>query len=375
MTLKLQISYVINQSWELHVLCDLSGFNPPEVAFGTYKQVINRWDAEKPISFISSRGIVMSIKEQIKSILQEAEIYRTQGLLNEAMIKYKNAAELVEKNIKQENRQSLVDGITKKIELLKKTILKYNDPEKPPEMPVEIQNLIKDKFAFSADKESAGLEGAIALSKFGQFERAITEFSELLKNDSLRLVAAKNILRCFFATSSVDGALSQYEQWLKSGIFHEGQIKKIRFFLENLLKDKGIERKLPLADIPEVKAVPEKAIFEKKSMADIPEQEEVEEDDEFLDINSVGITITDGPQKGKEVVLDVTFQSGKSVSLIVPGREKILIEKFKVGLKLDNVQFYSPIAMLNGSGVISAFTKISSGPKMGSYSLDLKIST
>ncbi|MBU1569487.1 MAG: hypothetical protein KKE00_03020, partial [Proteobacteria bacterium] len=150
----------------------------------------------------------MSIKEQIKSILQEAEIYRTQGLLNEAMIKYKNAAELVEKNIKQENRQSLVDGITKKIELLKKTILKYNDPEKPPEMPVEIQNLIKDKFAFSADKESAGLEGAIALSKFGQFERAITEFSELLKNDSLRLVAAKNILRCFFATSSVDGALS-----------------------------------------------------------------------------------------------------------------------------------------------------------------------
>lgn len=317
----------------------------------------------------------MSIKEQIKSILQEAEIYRTQGLLNEAMIKYKNAAELVEKNIKQENRQSLVDGITKKIELLKKTILKYNDPEKPPEMPVEIQNLIKDKFAFSADKESAGLEGAIALSKFGQFERAITEFSELLKNDSLRLVAAKNILRCFFATSSVDGALSQYEQWLKSGIFHEGQIKKIRFFLENLLKDKGIERELPLADIPEVKAVPEKAIFEKKSMADIPEQEEVEEEDEFLDINSVGITITDGPQKGKEVVLDVTFQSGKSVSLIVPGREKILIEKFKVGLKLDNVQFYSPIAMLNGSGVISAFTKISSGPKMGSYSLDLKIST
>ena len=205
----------------------------------------------------------MSIKEQIKSILQEAEIYRTQGLLNEAMIKYKIAAELVEKNIKQENRQSLIDGITKKIELLKETILKYNDPEKTPKMPVEIQNLIKDKFSFSADKESAVLEGAIALSKFGQYERAITEFSELLKNDSLRLVAAKNILRCHFANSSVDGALSQYEQWLKSGLFQEGQIEKIRFFLENLLKDKGIERKIPIADVPKEKAVPEKATFEK----------------------------------------------------------------------------------------------------------------
>ncbi len=320
----------------------------------------------------------MSIKEQIKSILQEAEIYRVQGLLNEAMIKYKIAAELVEKNVKQESRQSLIDGITKKIELLKGTILKYNDPEKTPEMPVEIQNLIKDKFAFSADKESAVLEGAIALSKFGQYERAITEFSELLKNDSLRLVAAKNILRCYFANSSVDGALSKYEQWLKSGLFHEGQIEKIRFFLENLLKDKGIERELPIADVPEEKTVFEKATIEKPVsgkglMTDIPQQEEAEED-EFLDVNSVGIEITDGPQKGKEIVLDVAFQSGKSVSLIIPGREKTLIETFKVGLKLDNVQFYSPIAILNGSGVISAFTKIASGPKMGSFSLDLKIS-
>ncbi len=178
----------------------------------------------------------MSIKEQIKSILQEAEIYRTQGLLNEAMIKYKIAAELIEKNVKIESGQALVDGITKKIELLKETISKYNDPDKTPKMPVEIQNLIKDKFSFSDDKESAVLEGAIALSKFGQFERAITEFSELLKNDSLRLVAAKNILRCYFATSSVDGALSQYEQWLKSGIFHAGQIEKIRLFLRESVK-------------------------------------------------------------------------------------------------------------------------------------------
>jgi len=325
--------------------------------------------------FTGSRGIVMSIKEQIKCVLQEAEIYRTQGLLNEAMLKYKIAAELVEKNIKQENRHTLIDGITKKIESLKETILKYNDPEKAPVMPVEIQNLIKDKFAFSDNKESSVLEGAIALSKFGQFERAITEFSELLKDDSLKLVAAKNILRCHFANSSVDGALSQYEQWLKSGLFQEEQINKIRFFLENLLKDKGIERDLPVADAPKEKVVLKETTFEKpvSGKKSVPEQEEAEED-EFLDVNSVGIAITDGPQKGKEVVLDVAFQSGKSVSLIVPGREKTLIETFKVGLKLDNVQFYSPIAILNGSGVISAFIKISSGPKMGSYSLDLKIS-
>jgi tetratricopeptide (TPR) repeat protein len=320
----------------------------------------------------------MGIKEQIKSMLQEAEIYRSQGLLNEAMVKYKNAAEFIEKNVKKESRHTLLDGITKKIETLKGTISKYNDPENPPKMPVEIQNLIKDKFAFSTDKESAVLEGAIALSKFGQYERAIAEFSELLNNDSLRLVASKNILRCHFAISSADGAVSQYEQWLRSGIFNEGEIEKIRFFLENMLKDKGVEIKLPVQEVSAKKAVSEKAagqsVAEKQPLTAVPQQEEAEED-EFLDINSVGITIPDGPQMGKEVTLDVAFQSGKSVSLIVPGREKILIEKLKVGLKLDNVQFYSPIAILNGSGIISAITKISSGPKMGSYSLDLKISS
>jgi tetratricopeptide (TPR) repeat protein len=325
----------------------------------------------------------MSIKEQIKSVLQEAEIYRTQGLLNEAMIKYKIASDLVEKNVKQESRQSLLDGIAKKIESLKQTISKYNDPEKMPKMPVEIQNLIKDKFVFSTDKESAVLEGAIALSKFGQFERAIAEFSELLVNDSLKLVAAKNILRCYFSLSSVDEALLQYEQWIKSGIFQAGQIEKVRFFLENLLKDRGIEKKLPVPEVPaaisEEKAVSEKTAVEEpllktESAAGLPKEEELEED-EFLDINSVGIIVSAGSQKSREVVLDVAFQSGKSVSLIVPGREKALIDTFKVGLKLENVQFYSPIAILNGSGVISAFTKISSGPKTGSYSLDLKISS
>lgn len=323
----------------------------------------------------------MGIKEQIKSVLQEAEIYRRQGLFNEAMVKFKHASELIEKNVKPENGRHLVDGIAKKIELLKQTIVKYNDPEKPPEMPVEIQNLIKAKFSFSTDKESAALEGAIALTKFGQFERAIKEFKELLKMESFRLVAAKNIIRCYFSSSSAEGAVSQYKEWLAQGLFTPGQLEKIRFFLENLLKEKGIESKLPAAK--EKKAVikeeiaaekaPDKAAPAAKPLVEIPESEKEEE--EFLDISSVGIILETGTKKSPEIVLDVSFQSGNMVSLIVPVREKLLIENMKAGVKLNNVRFYSPIAILNGSGVVSAFTRIGSGPKMGNYSLDLKIFT
>ena len=317
----------------------------------------------------------MGIKEQIKSVLREAEIYRTQGLFNEAMVKFKYASELIEKNVKPENGRHLVDGITKKIELLKQTISKYNDPEKPPEMPVEIQNLIKEKFSFSTDKESAALDGAIALTKFGQFERAIKEFKELLKMESFRLVAAKNILRCYFASSSsAEGAVSQYKEWLTLGLFTPGQLEKIRFFLENLLKEKGIESKLPAAkEEVAVKKAPDKSMPATKPLIEISESGKEEE--EFLDVSSVGIILETEGKMSPEIILDVSFQSGNMVSLIVPVREKLLIENMKAGLKLNNVQFYSPIAILNGSGIVSAFTRIGSGPKMGNYSLDLKMFT
>jgi len=329
----------------------------------------------------------MGIKEQIKSVLREAEIYRTQGLFNEAMVKFKHASELIEKNVKPENGRHLVDGITKKVELLKQTISKYNDPEKPPEMPVEIQNLIREKFSFSTDKESAALDGAIALTKFGQFERAIKEFKELLKMESFRLVAAKNILRCYFASSSsssssaAERAVSQYKEWLTLGLFTPGQLEKIRFFLENLLKEKGIESGLPAAKEEKAaikmevaaKKAPDKAMPARKPLIEIPESGKEEE--EFLDVSSVGIVLETGGKKHPEIILDVSFQSGNMVCLIVPVREKLLIENMKAGLKLNNVQFYSPIAILNGSGVVAAFTKIGSGPKMGNYSLDLKMFT
>ncbi|MBU1053785.1 MAG: hypothetical protein KKC46_08135 [Proteobacteria bacterium] len=269
----------------------------------------------------------------------------------------------------------MLEGINNTMESLKQIISKYNDL-KIPELSDDTQNLIKEKFAFSNDKESATLEGAIILTKFGQFERAIKEFNELLKTDSLRLVAAKNILRCYFASSGADNALSQYREWLKLGIFSSGQEEKIKFFLENLLKEKGIENKILAEEVKEnvdvQNIITEKADEQKhstKPLLDIPELNDDEE--EFLDINSVGITLDKGP----EILLDVAFQSENVVSLIVSGREKLFIDKFKTGLKLNNIQFYSPIAILNGSGVILAFSKIDSGPKKGNYSLDLKMFT
>ena len=53
--------------------------------------------------------------------------------------------------------------------------------------------------------------------------------------------------------------------------------------------------------------------------------------------------------------------------------DKLLIESLKVGVRLDDMDFYSPIAIFKGSGVVETNTRIETGPKRGDYSLDIKI--
>jgi hypothetical protein len=102
---------------------------------------------------------------------------------------------------------------------------------------------------------------------------------------------------------------------------------------------------------------------------------EVEESQEaeVIDINGIGITIDSGSKRGEIVELDVSFQSRNVISLLISQRNKYLIEDLEVGDTLNDIQFYSPIAMFTGSCVVSAISEIKSGPRQGDYSLDLKV--
>ena len=94
-----------------------------------------------------------------------------------------------------------------------------------------------------------------------------------------------------------------------------------------------------------------------------------------MDITSIGITFTSGEQNGKMVEFDVNFQSGDMLSLIISKKDKGLIEELKDGDKLDDIQFYSPIAMFKGTAVIANKTQIDAGPKKGDFCLDLKVTS
>jgi|GEM_PF-190151 len=354
----------------------------------------------------------MDIVKKIKKLLQEAELYHSQGLLYEAMANYNNATELIQSNAQLRSKQSLIEGISKKINGLKKDISKIELAPKKPELSENVQDLIKKMYLFSPDidEDAKALEGAIALAKFGQFKRAISDFNELLKNDATCVDAAKNIIRCHVALYSINDAISQYEKWLLDDVFLPNQLDKLYVFLESLLKSEGVEKTLPKTkeqvnkakmtissendrlqvseqefdeldrDVSEMEA-DNKLIMPEDDQQHDTEQENMEADrgkpereaEDTLDVNSIGITLDRGPQKGQIFEFKVRFQLGKVISLLISNRDKNLIESFQVGSEIQNVQYYSNVGLFNGSGLVTAVKEIAIGPLRGDYCVDIEV--
>ncbi len=324
------------------------------------------------------------MNKKIKSLLKQAEVYKTQGLLDDAGEKYRLVAELIQTSEHIQNKDKLLNAVSKKIAALKRHTEIVEQAPTTPEMSEHVNTLIKKLFSFSKDqekasKEEADLEGAIALAKFGQFDSALKEFEKLIPISTVRLPAAKNILRCHVALDSIDMASEQFSKWESEELFSNEQLENIRNFFNDLLAKKKIKRDVaPAKPKDTIEEQPAETItaaetVEAEPNLEMEHEDEDEEDEEFLDISAVAITFDSGPHKGEQVELDVSFQSGNIISLIISSKDESLIENLQVGCKLDDVHFYSPIAIFRGSGTVSAMTKIASGPKQGDFSLDIKI--
>lgn len=299
----------------------------------------------------------MDIQKHIQTLLREIDVYRSHGLLVQAKQKCQEMAEVIRQSDQVENKQELMNAVSRKIRSLENDARKREEAEASTQMSTKDQDLIKELFPSSEEEgaDSAAFKVAAALLVFGQFEQALKKFNELIKRDSLRLVAAKNILRCHIGRFSLDSAVGQYQQWLSSGHFTSGELGKIRSFLQDILKKRGIDRRLPK---------PEGTTDAKED--EIPEGE-------FIDISSIVIPLDDEPEEEKSNRLDVSFQRGNIISVTMPSTNQVLIDNLKVGLRLNDVQCYSPSVMFKDSCVVSAISQIKSGPKRGDYILAMKI--
>lgn len=310
----------------------------------------------------------MSIKDRVKSLLKEADLYKSQRLLKESKSKYLEAIKLIQTYEQIPNRKNLIGAITKKIEALDAGIVKWDKSANTPEVSTKVQDLIQKLFTTEDAKDTGAvktLKSAITLAKFGQYSRAIAEFNKLLSVDSVAVPAAKYSLKCMIESGSIDDAVNQYRQWEADNVLSTEKITIVKKFFQDILDKKGAGVNLDeSADIIE-NTVEEPGIIENDLMDN--------DDEDIIDITSIGIRFSHGPKQGEHVELDVSFQAGNVLSLIVSSKDSLLIDSLKVGVTLDDMDFYSPIAIFKGSGIVEANTKIESGPKRGDYSLDIKI--
>jgi tetratricopeptide (TPR) repeat protein len=303
----------------------------------------------------------MDIKQGIDQEIKTAELYQSQGLYEEARSAYDEALRKVLADPGIEQREELLARIAQKIDELEMTANKVEAAPATTEIAPQVQTLIKDLFCQSAENnpDLKALQGAVTLAKFGQIEQAVLELTDLLGRDLIRVPAAKNILRCCLLLERPEKAINTYQAWLSNEVFTSAELNRIRAFLEALLIRSGIH--IPL---PETAA----AAGDRRLVMAAIEKQPVD-----LDFGSVVITFDKGPLKGKPIELDVKFQAGNLVSLIIESEEKALLDNLNVGFRLKNLQFHSSVAIYRGQGVISAKALIDSGPKEGNYHLDIKI--
>ena len=298
----------------------------------------------------------MTGREDLKPLLKEAGIYQSQSLLDQAKEKYLDILNLIKKDPELSKNQELIDEVNNKLKSVESEITEVEEATEAPELDEKVVDLISNLFSFSKNKEVAAIEGAVALAKFGQYEKALAQLQKLINEGTLPLMAAKNMLRCHLLLASPKEAVEQYKRWVSRTSFSKGELKTLRDFLANSLQKDGIKVNLPKVD----ESAPDKGKDSGRA-------------EDILEISTVRVKFDQGPLKGQALDFDVVFQMGNTVSFIIKQKEKDLVNLLKPGSRLSNIQCYSPMSLFNASGVISERKKIETGAKRGHYSFDLTI--
>ena len=305
----------------------------------------------------------MSEKQHIKRALKEAELYQTQGLVEEAKGRYEELLKFIGESQHFSNHEKLIGAVKGKIQALDETLSKIEGAPLTLELSHNVQDLIKNLFTFSHTEEAAAMEGAVALAKFGQFERALNEFRSLLDQKIMPVMAAKNIIRCYISMNETDAIVSEFEQWISQELFSTEDLQDVRTFTKGALQRQGVQIKLPRVTEPKQAGVPPKSRKKRKK----------KEEEMLLDISGVSIRFDMGPLKGQTVDFDVDFQSANTVSIVISVDQRDLAESLAPGTRLPELQCYSPITVFRSHGVVSGKATVKQGPRKGDFMVDIKL--
>lgn len=150
--------------------------------------------------------------------------------------------------------------------------------------------------------------------------------------------------------------MEEFNRWVSEGIFSKPELNYLRTFLRNTFEEWGIN-----AELAELGGT----LLASHSV--------VEEGEDPLRISSVVVRLENGFSKCKLAEFEVTFHSDSIINVVVSAEQKELVKAFRPGIRLADMQFFSPMGLFRSSGMISAMRRIRRGPKEGDYLLDINI--
>ena len=106
----------------------------------------------------------MSDRQRVESLVKEADIYRSQGFLVAAKKKYEELLQLIQGHEKYSKNEKLISAVEGKIRSIEKDMTEVSKADAKPQLSEETQVLIQKLFSFSKNKETATMEGAVALA-------------------------------------------------------------------------------------------------------------------------------------------------------------------------------------------------------------------
>ncbi|MFC1828493.1 hypothetical protein ACFL0O_02650 [Thermodesulfobacteriota bacterium] len=298
-----------------------------------------------------------NIKQDIQRRFREIEVHRSHGLFAEAKEICKKLADTIRQSDRLKNKKELLDKVSQKIRDLEHDIRAFERAGASGQMSQTEQDTIKTMLHPSTKnkEKSSGVAGGETLLVSGQFEMALAEFNKLVEEDALKVSVAKNILRCYIGLSALENAVSHYRQWFSSGRFSPEELGRIYYFLKEVLGKKKMDLSLPEPD----------------SLLH-PEESDAGEG-AYIDILSIVIPRYDTSQEGDGINLDVNFQKGNIISVIIPRKDRAIVESLKLGSMLNDVMFFTPAVIFKDSCLVSEAKQIKSGPKRGDYTLMIKM--
>ena len=296
----------------------------------------------------------MSQVEHIRSLVKQAALYHAQGLLTESKGKYEEILSFLGSHQQFQNVEKLARAVRGRLRDVDRDIAEVRSAPATPDLSPQLQSLIKRLFTFAKTREVAAMEGATALAKFGQYEEAVEELQKLLKEGVLPTVAAKNILRCYLTLSLPRAAVAQFKEWIRDDTLSNEDLKYVRDFLVASLRKRGFREIIP-------------------SLAGAIDTT-VKSQDNFLDISSVRIFFSDGKRHRYAVELEVIYQIGNQISMVISSADRALLDSLKMGKTLSDIQFYTPVTVFRGTGIVSRKSIIEKGPRKGNYLIDITLS-